>query len=55
MFEIITDDYDEEVAAVKQQFRKTLAYDCTVCKPARGYTSLPCGRACSPGAIKHSW
>jgi hypothetical protein len=42
MFEIITDDYDDEVAAVKQSFRRTLAFDCTDCKPAGGYTSLPC-------------
>ena len=41
MFEIITDDYDDEVAAVKQSFRRTLAFDCTGCKPAGGYTSLP--------------
>jgi Fe-S-cluster-containing hydrogenase component 2 len=55
MFEIITDDYDDEVAAVKQSFRRTLAFDCTGCKPAGGYTSLPCSTACTPGAIKHSW
>jgi hypothetical protein len=28
MFEIITDDYDDEVAAVKQSFRRSLAFDC---------------------------
>ena len=55
MFEIITDDYDDEVAAVKQQFRRSLAYDCTACKPSGGYASLPCSSACTPGAIKHSW
>lgn len=55
MFEIITDDYDDQVAAVKQAHRKTLAYDCTGCKPAGGYTSLPCTSACTAGAIKHSW
>jgi len=55
MFEIMTDDYDDEVAAVKQAFRRTLAYDCTGCKPAAGYASLPCTSACTPGAIKHSW
>lgn len=55
MFEIITDDYDDEVAAVKQTFRRSLAFDCTDCKPAGGYTSLPCSAACTPGAIKHSW
>lgn len=55
MFEIITDDYDDEVAAVKQAFRRSLAFDCSDCKPAGGYTSLPCSTACTPGAIKHSW
>lgn len=55
MFEIITDDYDDEVAAVKQQFRRSLAFDCAECKPAGGYSSLPCTAACTPGAIKHSW
>ena len=55
MFEIMTDDYDDVVAAIKQANRKTLAYDCTVCKPAGGYTTLPCTAACTPGAIKHSW
>lgn len=55
MFEIMTDDYDDVVAAIKQVNRKTLAYDCTVCKPASGYTTLPCTSACTPGAIKHSW
>jgi Fe-S-cluster-containing hydrogenase component 2 len=38
MFEIITDDYDDEVAAVKQSFRRSLAFDCTDCKPAGGYS-----------------
>jgi len=55
MFEIITDDYDDEVAAVKPAFRRSLAFDCAVCKPSSGYTSLPCTSACAPGAIKHSW
>lgn len=55
MFEIITDDYDDQVAAIKQAFRRSLAFDCAECKPAGGYTSLPCVTACTPGAIKHSW
>ena len=55
MFEIITDDYDDNVAAIKQAHRRALAYECTVCKPAGGYTTLPCTTACTPGAIKHSW
>ena len=55
MFEIITDDYDDNVAAIKQAHRRALAYECTVCKPAGGYATLPCTTACTPGAIKHSW
>ena len=55
MFEIMTDDYDDVVAAIKQTNRKTLAYDCTGCKPTGGYATLPCTAACTPGAIKHSW
>jgi ferredoxin len=54
-FEVMTDDYDDEVVAVKAQFRRSLAYDCTQCKPAGGYASLPCTGACAPGAIRHSW
>ena len=55
MFEIITDDYEDEVAASKQSFRRSLAFDCAECKPAAGYASLPCMTACTPGAVKHSW
>ncbi|MCL4759621.1 MAG: ferredoxin [Rhodocyclaceae bacterium] len=55
MFEIITDDYDDEVACVKKSFTRSLAFDCSECKPSGGYTTLPCTSACTPGAIKHSW
>ena len=55
MFEIIADDYDDEVACVKKPNCRTLSYDCSECKPAAGYTSLPCMAACTPGSIKHSW
>jgi Fe-S-cluster-containing hydrogenase component 2 len=55
MFEAMTDDYDDEVVWIKATNRRSLAYDCTGCKPAGGYTSLPCMAACTPGAIKHSW
>lgn len=55
MFEIMTDDYDDEVASVKAAFRRSLAYDCTDCKPASGYASLPCTTACTAAAINHSW
>ena len=55
MFEIMTDDYDDEVAAVRQANRRTLAYDCSGCKPSGGYKALPCTDACTAGAIRHSW
>ncbi|MGB0128523.1 MAG: ferredoxin [Rhodocyclaceae bacterium] len=55
MFEAMTDDYDDEVIWIKAANRRSLAYDCSQCKPAGGYTSLPCMSACTPGAIKHSW
>jgi Fe-S-cluster-containing hydrogenase component 2 len=55
MFETLVDDYDDEVVQIKTQFRRSLPYDCVGCKPAGGYTSLPCMSACTPGAIKHSW
>lgn len=55
MFEMMTDDYDDEVAWVKTMFRKSLKYGCADCKPSGGYSSLPCTTACTPGAIKHSW
>ena len=55
MFEIITDDYDDEVACIKEANRRTLAFDCAECKPAAGYDALPCTDACTPGAVRHSW
>lgn len=55
MFETMVDDYDDEVVWIKASARKSLAYECTGCKPAGGYSSLPCTSACTPGAIKHSW
>jgi len=55
MFEVMTDDYDDEVVWVKKPHCRTLAYDCAECKPAGGYTTLPCVAACLPGAIRHSW
>jgi sulfatase maturation enzyme AslB (radical SAM superfamily) len=55
MFEVMTDDYDDEVICVKEEFRRSLAYACAECKPSGGHTTLPCTSACEPGAIKHSW
>lgn len=55
LFEIIVDDYDDEVAAVKEAHRKKLKYDCGPCKPISDRPPLPCVDACTPGAITHSW
>ena len=55
LFEIIVDDYDDEVAAVKEDHRKKIKYDCGPCKPASDRPPLPCVVACKPGAITHSW
>ena len=55
VFEIIVDDYDDEVAAVVEDHRKTLKYSCAPCKPDRDRPPLPCIAACAPGAISHSW
>lgn len=55
MFEIIVDDYDDEVAAIKEDHRKKVKYDCGSCKPVTDRPPLPCVTACKPGAITHSW
>ena len=55
IFGIAEDDYGEESAEVKDEFRKDLKYICTICKPASGWSSLPCLDSCQPQAIKHSW
>ena len=55
LFEIIVDDYDDEVAAIKEDERKKLKYDCSPCKPVSDRQPLPCVVACTPGAISHSW
>ncbi|UCE25098.1 MAG: ferredoxin [Candidatus Zixiibacteriota bacterium] len=55
LFEIIIDDYDDEVAAVKEEHRKKVKYDCAPCKPTTDRPPLPCVTACTPGAITHSW
>jgi len=55
MLEIIVDDYDDEVAALAEPFRKTLRYDCNDCKPVGDRPPLPCVAACPNGALQHSW
>ena len=55
MFEIMIDDYDDEVAAIKEANRKKIKYDCGPCKPVTDRPPLPCVEACTPGAVTHSW
>ena len=55
LFEIVTDDYDEEVAAVKAALRNTLKYTCADCKPVHRTAPLPCVEACAAGGIRHTW
>lgn len=55
LFEIVVDDYDDEVAAIKEEHRKKLKYDCSTCKPVSDRPPLPCVAACAVGAITHSW
>ena len=55
IFGIAEDDYGEEKAEVKDEFRKDLKYICTVCKPSSGWSSLPCLDVCKSQVITHSW
>lgn len=55
LFEIIVDDYDDEVAAIKEEHRKKVKYDCGPCKPVSDRPPMPCVTACTPGAVTHSW
>ena len=55
VFEIIEDDYDDLVASVKEQHRKSLKYVCAACKPASDHPPLPCVDACPNSSINHTW
>ena len=55
ILELNIDDYGEEKAEIKDNFRKELKYVCNVCKPTSGWESIPCIDACQQQAIKHSW
>jgi len=55
VLEIITNDYDEVVAEVKDDHRKKIKYSCALCKPMTGRKELPCVASCEPKAISHSW
>ena len=55
LFEIIEDDYDDNVAAIVDASRKKIKYECGPCKPTADRPPLPCVVACESGAISHSW
>lgn len=55
VLEVITNDYDEVVAAVTDEQRKKIKYSCAPCKPTQNRKELPCMLACEPVAIVHSW
>jgi Fe-S-cluster-containing hydrogenase component 2 len=53
VFSIEMDDYDDYVAVVAEGARKRLRELCSGCKsPQR---ELPCVKACTGGALRHSW
>ncbi|MCL6610730.1 MAG: ferredoxin, partial [Peptococcaceae bacterium] len=54
VLEVMVDDYDDEVIAVREEHRKKIKYSCAPCKPA-GSTETPCIKACPMGGMKHSW
>ncbi|MBM3326483.1 MAG: ferredoxin [Calditrichaeota bacterium] len=55
MFTIETDDYDDNVAVIQDAFRHQIKYKCAPCKPVSSHPELPCIKACTAGAIEHSW
>jgi Fe-S-cluster-containing hydrogenase component 2 len=55
ILEIMVDDYDDRVCAVKEEHRKKIKYSCAPCKPASGRGVLPCVAACPFEAVSHSW
>ncbi len=55
LFEMMVDDYDDEVVAIKEEHRKKVKYACGPCKPVADRPPLPCVVACTPGAVTHSW
>lgn len=56
LFKIVPDDYDDEVAVVREELRNSLRNLCSGCKPHEGRRSvLPCQSECPSPAIEHSW
>ena len=55
LMEIIEDDYEDDVAAIREEARHKLKYACVPCKPVSDRLPLPCVEACPARAIEHSW
>ncbi len=55
VFIMIEDDYDDLVASVREESRKSLKYICAECKPASESPPLPCKDACPMNSIDHTW
>ncbi len=55
VLEIVVDDYDDTVCAVREDHRKKIKYSCAPCKPVSERPELPCVAACAPAALSHSW
>ena len=61
VLELVEDEFDidaeTDTVAVTKGHSKKIKSSCGPCKPSSGYniTDLPCVRACTLGAIQHSW
>ncbi len=55
VLEIIVDDYDDKVVAIRKEHQKNIKYVCAQCKPVSGPRDVRCQNACPSGAITHSW
>lgn len=55
MFVVEPDDYDDDAAMIKGEFRHQVKYACAPCKPVSDRPPLPCMEACPADAISHSW
>lgn len=56
VFVLEEDDWDHEVAVVKDGLRNALKLTCAYCKPLVDHPeSLPCQNACGRQAIVHTW
>ncbi len=56
LFEIIEDDWEDEVASIREEMRNQIKTACASCKSTEMAGAIPpCSASCSYGAIKHTW